>query len=507
MKITKSRFALVVLALTLAVPSVAVAVSPFIDVTPGRFYENPINWAATNNITTGSPAGSNTFKPDNPVTRGEVVTFLKRYNDNITQPDITAVDSRVTTVDQHVTDLGQTVGTLGCATNQVAHYNGTTWVCSSLSLDWSFSQGANVTIPSTNEIGRHSSIAIGVAGVPVIAFHDTTSGNLQLVHCTSPSCSTHDAPVTVDPGGSAIVGQYTSIAIGTDGFPVISYLDTTGGNLMLAHCTNVACSSSGFNTVDNGGPGYVGLYSSVAIGTDGFPVIAYRDGGAGDLKVAHCTNTDCSTPADKTTVHGTGPNDFGSYASITIGTDGNPFVSYQDVAHGDLVVAHCANKACTGSAAITTVDTGGNGGTDNVGSYSSVAIGADGFPIISYRDATNGDLKVAHCADTVCNSSTNLAVATAGDVGYYVSLAMSTDGLPVISHYDGSKGDLGFVACSDTTCTTSTAVTLDSIGAVGQYTAIAVGSDGNPVISHYDWSNKNLKVSTVSRQLTGIAYG
>ena len=29
-------------------------------------------------------------------------------------------------------------------------------------------------------------------------------------------------------------------------------------------------------------------------------------------------------------------------------------------------------------------------------------LGADGLPLISYYDATNGDLWAAHCADTFC---------------------------------------------------------------------------------------------------------
>jgi hypothetical protein len=31
-----------------------------------------------------------------------------------------------------------------------------------------------------------------------------------------------------------------------------------------------------------------------------------------------------------------------------------------------------------------------------------VTIGTDGFPLISYRDVTNGDLKVAHCSNALC---------------------------------------------------------------------------------------------------------
>ena len=48
--------------------------------------QRPPNGSKDNNITTGSPAGSKTFKPDDPVTRGESVTFLNRYDTNVVQP-------------------------------------------------------------------------------------------------------------------------------------------------------------------------------------------------------------------------------------------------------------------------------------------------------------------------------------------------------------------------------------------------------------------------------------
>ena len=37
-----------------------------------------------------------------------------------------------------------------------------------------------------------------------------------------------------------------------------------------------------------------------------------------------------------------------------------------------------------------------------VGWYSSITIGADGLPIISYFDDTNDDLKVARCSNAFC---------------------------------------------------------------------------------------------------------
>ena len=48
-----------------------------------------------------------------------------------------------------------------------------------------------------------------------------------------------------------------------------------------------------------------------------------------------------------------------------------------------------------------------------VGIYTSVAIGTDGLGLISYNDFTNGDLKVAHCADTACTSATTATLDSA----------------------------------------------------------------------------------------------
>jgi hypothetical protein len=46
---------------------------------------------------------------------------------------------------------------------------------------------------------------------------------------------------------------------------------------------------------------------------------------------------------------------------------------------------------------ITTVDP-----TGAVGRFSSITIGTDGLPVISYYDATDDDLKVVKCANPFC---------------------------------------------------------------------------------------------------------
>jgi hypothetical protein len=72
--------------------------------------------------------------------------------------------------------------------------------------------------------------------------------------------------------------------------------------------------------------------------------------------------------------------DVGLNTSVAIGADNLPIVSYFDQTNRALKVAKCGDVNCTGTATITTVDPLGGGST-------SIAIGKDGIPVISYNDA------------------------------------------------------------------------------------------------------------------------
>ena len=189
----------------------------------------------------------------------------------------------------------------------------------------------------------------------------------------------------------------------------------------------------------------------------------------------------------------------GRYTSIAIGSDGQgqssgPLISYSDAPNGNLKVAHCNDTACT-SASIYTLDSAGD-----VGYYTSIAIGSDGQgqssdPLISYYDNTNGDLKVAHCNDAACSSASTYTLDSAGDVGYGTSLAIGSDGLGLISYLDNTNGDLKVAHCSDTACSSANTYILDGTGNVGFFTSITIGSDGLGLISYQDFTNGDLKVA------------
>src|SRR5439155_869968 len=141
----------------------------------------------------------------------------------------------------------------------------------------------------------------------------------------------------------------------------------------------------------------VGWTPSIAIGIDGNPVISYAKGSTGDLKVARCNDPLCSN-GDETLSTVESADDVGREDSLAIAADGNPVVRYYAISSHTLKVAPCNDPACVpGGETLTAVDR-----TGVVGEFSSLAIGADGNPVISYLDATNVDLKVARCNDPGC---------------------------------------------------------------------------------------------------------
>ena len=74
-------------------PEPTKAVNPFNDVQSDAYYYKAVLWAVEKGITTGTSA--TTFRPDQTCTRGQIVTFLWRYND---QPEPTKTGNPFTDV-------------------------------------------------------------------------------------------------------------------------------------------------------------------------------------------------------------------------------------------------------------------------------------------------------------------------------------------------------------------------------------------------------------------------
>lgn len=319
------------------------------------------------------------------------------------------------------------------------------------------------------DAGAGPSIAIGSDGYPVISYYDFSATVLKVAKCADAACNTVKI-TTVD--ATANAGEYSSIAIGSNTFPVVSYWGN--GSLKVATCVDVACANTPqIRTVD--AMANVVPYTAIAIGADTYPVISYyySVSGATGLKVCKCKDTHCATTPQITTLDTGG----GEYTSIAIGTDNNPVVSYFDVTNGHLKVAKCTSPSC-GTSTLHTVDS-----SASVGKYTSVAIGSDTFPVISYADFGTGHLKVARCTDVNCAATVAIHVVDPAISGAQdTSLRIGSNGFPLVAYYDSHIGNLKVASCSDAACAGAVTSTIDS--SASGYASLTIAGDTLPVMAY-----------------------
>jgi len=351
--------------------------------------------------------------------------------------------------------------------------------------------------------GLDNSNAIGSDGLGITAYYQGGVGgnvqNLRVSHCEDTECTfatTHDIDTVGD------VGRFTSIKIGSDGLPLISYQSYRNAShqftqdLKVAHCVDIACSSATITTLDSAAT--VDLATSLTIASDGRGSITYADSSSNFntmIKVAHCANVVCTTATTRV-VDTVGKVSAGGVLSIATSPTGLQYIAYQDAT--TLKVAACFSNDCgSSSTQITTVYI--PGATETAGQDPSISIGRDGLPLISHRQSTVGGshLIVAHCVNIYCSGVTQKVVTTGVSTGSRSSIAIGADGFGVVSYNNAATDNLEVAHCANLECTNVTHVTLlDEFGDLGHGgTSVAIGMDGLPLVSYYDITNTDLKVA------------
>lgn len=331
-----------------------------------------------------------------------------------------------------------------------------------------------------------SSITIGSDGFPVVAYYDSSGQDLKVLHCRTLDCSVADDPVAVDTEGDA--GSHASIAIGADGLPVISY--RRDGSLQIAHCSDPACKSASLQDLAGSTP----LDISIAIGADGFPVVAYAMNG--EAHIIACSDPSCASPAVESRV---GNEAQVSEVALALAPDGSQWVAYR--AGENLFLARCSASAAPGGWCI---DPSANHPINTGFDYSpidheplgiAITVGNDGVPVISYQDEEDGAIWLVHASGYPYPSVG--IIGSGGPVSEgYTSVSIGSDGFPVVAFYEPVAADLKIVKCGSVDCTPPpSAVGLDESGDVGRFNSMTIGSDGRPLVSYVDSSGGPLKVA------------
>ena len=356
----------------------------------------------------------------------------------------------------------------GCDSSAPApRWDGSAWQCA---VD-EITAAPGYALTEVDRAQFASAVALGSDGLPLVAYR--SDGALKTAHCDNLTCTVSTVATHTAGGNPATI----SVAVGRDGFVLIAWYDGSSASLRVAHCEDVVCSTATVATLEDNAGGEIGYSPTVMLGTDGLGLISYGDVDNGTLKVAHCSNVACSA-ATFATVTSAGTNVDESAAAM--GVDGRALIVFSEGGTADLRAVHCSDVACT-SATTATIDSGGS-----VGTFPSVTLAADGFGLISYHDLTNGDLKVARCLNLVCNAASAATVDSAGLVGRDTSIALGGDGLAVVSYRDLTNQDLKVAHCMNITCSFATTATAASFGDVGISTSVTIGSDGLPLIASID---------------------
>ena len=339
------------------------------------------------------------------------------------------------------------------------------------------------------------SVAVGRDGLPVMSYR-RPGGVLVIVHCGDLLCSSGNTivPVHTTSVEGDEVGHVTSIAIGSDGFPIVSFNDE---GLWVLHCVDILCVDQGRRVWLVDSDVDAGTFSTIGIGSSGFPVLSYKgsDENGDVLKIAYCNSLNCSQ------IGGTGGIPIADiapsanpYISMTFTNDGDPMLSLtgespQGAPGNALLIVFCEEgNYCTHRILVQDPSD-----PDRVGFLSSIALGSDGFPIVSYTHRGNETLNIVHCKNLPCTVISTATIESEleilNEAGPLNSLAIGSDGLPLIAYM--KHPDLFQVAhCGNTACTFgNTIANVDTQSTLGldevlSKPSLVIGVDGLPLIGY-----------------------
>jgi hypothetical protein len=276
---------------------------------------------------------------------------------------------------------------------------------------------------SPNQV-QFDSIAIDSTGTPYVGYMDLSSTKANVMKYTGAGATGWQAVGPADFSTSQITE--IAFAIGKNDVPFVAYVDTSG-NVVVEKFT-----SPSWTQVGSSSPFSVGATRvSLAVDSNGFPWVAYAEPGSLMATVMQYDGSVWNVVGPSR-----GSASTGSALSTSIALDANdvPYVACPDTAYADRAAV---KKLVSGS----WVDVGTPGFSANapaVPSGISLSIGTDGAPYVAYQDGPTGGVTVMMFAGiwtTVGKPQFSVGQAQV------VSLALDPVGAPYVAFADGTMGN------------------------------------------------------------------
>jgi hypothetical protein len=169
--------------------------------------------------------------------------------------------------------------------------------------------------------------------------------------------------------------------------------------------------------------------------------------------------------------------DVGSSVSIALRADGRPVVAHHNNTLGSLRLFSCLDAACV-TGLSRTLDSAGA----DVGEKTSIAIRPNGFPVVVYRDVAAQSLKLYDCASDTCTSGTVRILDDSVNVSSNISMVLRADGRPLIAYYEFTNFTLRAYDCANLTCSSGAVRSFSSTNTPSGLD-IQIRADGRPMMA------------------------
>jgi len=166
--------------------------------------------------------------------------------------------------------------------------------------------------------------------------------------------------------------------------------------------------------------------------------------------------------------------------SLAVPADGRPVVAYYEAQRGEIHIAKCRNPRCNGPLGVTRL-----AGVSQAGAGLAMTLGANGHPLLSYQHEPSQSLQLTACSTADCSQARHAVVDADGAVGQYTSIAQHGDGRVLISYHDAAAPGIRVASCADAACTAPTITRIDWYAA-GPHSVVAISPDGTSALAFQD---------------------